>query len=114
MLRTELAERTSITNALQDLTSILYSKTSVNVFFVEILLKAFLRDKVEGGGIPIVTDPNNVMFGTMDGNIIDNNVSVKLGHERLGTKSIGNNYFAEASTSVVPKGPGLYDAMFGF
>lgn len=114
MLRTELSSRTSITNALQDFISVLYSKTSVNVFFVEILLKAFLRDGTPGGGIPVVKDPNNVVFGTMDGNIIDNSVSVKLGHERLGTKSIGNNYFAEAATSVVPKGPGLFDPLFGF
>ena len=114
MLRTELANRTSVTNALQDFTSILYSKTSVNVYFVEILLKAFLRDATDGGGIPIITDPNNVQFGSMDENIIDNNVSVKLGHERLGTKHIGGNYFADPKTSVVPKGPGLFDPLFGF
>lgn len=110
MLNTSIADYTSITNALNDLVRILYSKTTINVFFVEVLLKAFLRKADGDTGSPIIDDPSNVCFGGMRYNIERSSVAAKLGHERLGSK----DYFAEASTSVQAKDPCEFDRYFGF
>jgi hypothetical protein len=110
MLNSSIASYTSITNALSDLTRILHAKTNINVFFVEVLMKAFLRKHDQATGAPLIEDHNDVTFGGMKTNIERSSVAAKLGHERLG----GKDYFAEASTSVLEKDGCEFDKYFGF
>jgi hypothetical protein len=111
MLTTRIRTYTSLTNIMQDLTKVLYSKTSINIFFVEILLKSFIRSHNEDEcGPGIVTDPDNVKLAGMSVNIENSSVSGKLGHEHLGA----TKYLCDASTSTKEKGPGVFDKMFNF
>jgi hypothetical protein len=114
MLKNNIHNYTTITSALQDFAKILYSKTSINIFFVELLLKSFMRTSRDNPHIGAIENTDNVCFGNMKDNISDRSVSVKLGHERLGIKARSENYFAELDTHIVPKEPGLLDAFFGF
>lgn len=111
MLTTRIREYTSLTTIMQDLTAILYSKTAINIFFVEVLMKSFIRShNDEECGPAIVTDPDNVKLAGMSTNIESSSVSGKLGHEHLGT----TKYLCDASTSVREKGPGVFDRFFNF
>ena len=110
MMTTKIGDYTSLSNVLHDLTSLLYSKSRINVFFVEVLLKTFLRNPDNKTGIPVVTDVDSVLMGKMKENIKAGSVSMKLGHERLGE----SGYFGDVATSMEPKDKGLYKDFFGF
>ena len=109
MLKSKISEYTSISTALTDLSVILYSKTNINIFFVEVLLKSFLRAADGSPEYPVIEDPDNVTFGNTATNIELASISGKLGHEK-----IGNQYFANPATSVVEKHSCVYDKYFDY
>lgn len=109
LLSTKVSDFTSMANLLAATTSTIYAKTKINVFFIEVLLKTFIRNSDGTPGMGVVEDINDVTFGKMKDNIAGNSVTTKLGYERLGER----DYFGDPATSVVEKGPGLYDPLFG-
>jgi CheY-specific phosphatase CheX len=107
-LKAKISDHTSLTSILHDFTKIVYDKTTINIFFIEVLLKTFLRRKDGVSGLPVVDDVNNVVAGNMKDNIEAASVSIKLSHERVA------EYVSAASSYVRNKGVGTYDRSFGF
>ena len=106
-LNNNIAKYSSASLALQDFMNILYKRLSVNPFVLEMILKAFLITSPSNYDIPIVTDLNNVQFGTMRDVITKRSLSMKLSFERL------NDYFKDPITSLKPRTGGLFAKWFG-
>lgn len=104
----KITEYHSIPEALAGLRQIVYSRTSVPVFFLEVMLKVFLMESEDNPAIPVVKDPTNVIFGGLDTLCSDRFVSAKMVYER-----IAGSYFCDPATSLVPRGKSFYDPFFG-
>ena len=84
-LCSKICDYRSIGKVLQDFSALVYSKSDINIFYIELMLRAFL---VTRGGedhtIPIVEDPNApVEFDKMSSMISESALSTKLSFERL-------------------------------
>ena len=111
-LSSKIGDYRSIPKALEDFSSLVYTKTDVNIFYIEIILRSFL---VSQGGmdhsIPIITDPNQaVEFDKMGSMISESALSTKLAFERL------QELFTKARPTLKAKGSGygFPDPHFGF
>lgn len=107
-LNTDIKAYTDCAVALKAFSDIVYSKVSINLAHIEVLLKAYL---IEGNGsynVPIVTDPEHVTFAASAAIISNRTVGGKMGFERL------NDYHRSVSTYLVPKHNGIFDLMVGY
>ncbi len=82
-LSNSIKDYTSVNAALNDFSSIIHEKVSVNIMHMETLLKAYLVTSDSDYRIPRVVDPNNVKFQSL-GAILDNRFfGTKLAYERI-------------------------------
>jgi hypothetical protein len=100
MISTDICAYTSVGAALTDLSSIIYSKTGLNIFWLELIIKSLMEGVIDESG--------NVVFRKIRAGIINTSVATKLGHEHL------KKYLSMAETTVVPKGDSPLDLFFGF
>lgn len=107
----KMSNYTSIAHCLTDFINLLYSKTNINIFFVEMVLRAFMISPDAHGSsaykIPAIEDPMNVRFGNMSEIITNRDVSTKLGYERV------TEYLSNPTIYTKPRGRGYYDPFFG-
>jgi hypothetical protein len=104
----EVANFTTISDAVQAYANVLYKKARVNIFFIEIILRALMIKEPEYDfGVPIVKDPNDVSFGTLYKVISGRSVAVKFGFESM------NKYLMDPDTYTIKKESGIYDIFFG-
>ena len=100
MISNNMASYNSASSALIDLANIIYTKTNLNIFFIELVVKSLMSR-------PITCD-TDVDFSKLREGIIDSSVASKLAHEDI------RRYLQQASTCVVPKGDSPIDIFFGF
>lgn len=84
-LCSKICDYRSIGKCLQDFSTLVYSKSDINIFYIEMMLRAFL---ITVGGkdhtIPVITDPYApVEFDKMSSMISESALSTKLSFERL-------------------------------
>lgn len=106
-LNKQIGKYTSAALALQDFLTLLYSKTKINVFYPEMIIKSFLISSPVNYAAPTEVDVNKCYFGNMKDIISEGTLSMKLSYERLG------EYFVKPETSLRPKAAGLFDPLFG-
>lgn len=95
--------------ALEALSELVYSKCKINIVHLEVILKSALITSKTDPNIPVVTDPNNVMFGTIEHILSRRHVGNKLLYEGL------NRYIKDSpETYTVPKAPSVFDTLVGF
>lgn len=98
---------TSTTEVLRDLTDNVYQKLDTNIMYLEIILRAFMITSPQDMRIPIVTDPERVLFGNRDVIIAERSIaaqSVYQGHVR---------WLKMPRTFTVPKPAGPFDPLLG-
>lgn len=101
-----LIDYTSISVALTDLCNLLYTKADVNVFYLQVMLKAFLKSPNDFR-IPQITDPETVQFHTMERLIPARSSVMVLGYEKV------ENYLAQPASYLYEKGRSVFDPFFG-
>lgn len=106
--KNKVSTYTSIVSALTDLTNLLYTKTKINLFFVEMVLRAYMISNEYDFNIPVVTDINNVMFQGEERVLRYRSVSTKLSYEQVA------RYLKTTDAYYTYKQPGLYDKLYGF
>lgn len=95
-------------DALQAFSDIVYSKVSVNIAHIEIMLKAYEITSDADYSVPYVSDPNSVKFQNTLRILSFRNVGVELGFEGL------KRYIQNPSTYLVAKGRNPFDMMIGY
>lgn len=102
-LQDNICNHTTCSGALQEFSDIVHSKVSANIVHLETLLKSYLITSKTDYRIPLVTDPDNVMFQTT-GRVLDNrHVGTKLAFEKL------KSYMCSPSTYLLPHQPSPFD-----
>ena len=106
-----IKDYTNIATCLQDFSEIIYAKTDVDIFHIEVMLRGYLVDPTGKPGIPVVEDLDGpVMFDGMCNVISNAALSTKLSFQGLG------NYFSSAKPMLNAVGAvkGYNDALFHF
>ena len=111
-LCSKICDYRSIPECMKDFAHLVYNKADVNIFYIEMMLRAFLI--TQGGKdhkIPIITDPNQpVEFDRMSAMISESALSTKLSFERL------EELFDRPDATLYKRGSGygFNDPFFGF
>lgn len=102
-----VADYTSVSKLLEDFSNIVYSKSSVNFFYIEVVLRAFMIENSNNYTVPYMKDPDNVRFGNLDAVITESSISMKLSFERL------KDYLSNPNTYTRPRQVGFFGPFFG-
>jgi len=105
-LQSKLPKYTSATEGLTDFLNLVYRESTVPVSHVEVVLKAFTITSSEDKRIPVITDPNNMVFANTN-DTISRTASGKMSYEDL------NRYYARPDTYLAEPAVGLVDPLFG-
>jgi hypothetical protein len=105
---TDLEKYTSATKALADFSNLIFSKVDANIMYTEIMLKAALITSSIDYRIPIITDPDNVRFGTLPNIIPNRSIGGMMAYEQF------YNYITNPLTYLTPKMPGIFDPHLAF
>ena len=105
-LQTGIDKYTSYSTALADFTDIVYSKVGVNIIHIETMLKAYLVTSSLDYAVPVVSDPDHVLFQTNPRKIKNYSVSGELAFQCL------MQYLSYPGTFIIPRYPGVFDKFF--
>lgn len=108
MFTDELSEFTSLSEALTTVTDTIWEKTNPNLMHVEVMLKASLITSASNYDVPMVEDPNAVMFGKLGRIIPRRSIGTQIAFERF------MPYVTAPETFVLPKKPGPLDVFMNF
>lgn len=108
----KICDYRSVPKCLTDFSNLVYSKADISIFYIELMLRAFLVDRSGANfSVPIITDTDQpVEFDRMSSTISEASVSTKLSFERL------KELFEHAEPTLYSRGNGygLNDAHFNF
>ncbi len=100
MIKKDIRGYTTPAAALADLAGIIYHKTELNIFWLELIIKSLMDGVVDETG-------QCNMFAIKEG-ITNSSVSSKLGYQEI------NKYLQQPETTFKVKGPSPLDAFYGF
>lgn len=106
-LTKNISKYTSASLALEDFSNTVYSKVSVNIVHLEIILKAFLVTSKTDFTSPIVENCDDVMFSKLGDIIAKRTLGGELAFERL------KKYLSSPGTYVHPKENNPMDRLIG-
>lgn len=102
-LSSDIKNYTSCSKALCDFSNTIYSKVSTNIVHIETILKAFMITSPGDYRIPLVTNPDDVLFRTITA-IQDNRcIGTKLAYQNL------SHFLSSPATYLVPKQKNPFD-----
>lgn len=104
-LSSDIKEFTTCSSALEKFSSIIYSKVIANIVHLETLLKAYEIISQQDYRIPLVTDPNNVLFQTTASILNNRHIGTKLGYQGL------KQYICHPSTYLTLRQESPFDWM---
>ena len=103
----EIKNYTTLGEALRDLSDMVFREIGTNIFHVETVLKSYLITSETDYNIPIVTDPNNVMFGTLPTIMPRRSLGALFAFEKL-----GEYMEREPELYLLPHKAGVFDCFF--
>lgn len=106
-LSTNIINYTTVPSCLEAFANVIYSKSSINIFFLEMVLRSMLIENDGTYRVPVVEDYNNVTFSKLDDSITESTVCGKLSFERLGA------YLSSPMTPITERPAGLFAPYFG-
>lgn len=98
-----LRKSTSCSDALQRFSDLVHSKVELNLTHIEVLLKAYMITSRVDYRIPIVQDPDHVMFASYDDILTNRAIGTKLAFEKIYA------YLTDPTTYLLPKQSGVLD-----
>lgn len=105
--KTKIGSYRSLSYILRDFTDLLYNKTNINVYFIELVLKAFMITCKGNYRMPSGVKENEATFCNMSELLTGRDIATKLGFEDL------RKYFNTVTTYTRGKCVSLFDIFFG-
>ena len=102
----EIGKYTSIPQALERFAQEVYQEVNPNIFHLECVLKSYLITSETDYNVPLVTDVNNVKFGTLLGIIPRRSLGGMFAYEQLA------RHMADPATYIFPHRDGFFDPHF--
>lgn len=106
-LSTGIRNHTTVVGALNEFAITVYDKSSLDFFFLEMVLRAFNVCEHTNYKIPVIEDMNNTNFDGMAQTITNSTLSMKLSFERLG------DYLSTPAAVIIPRPAGMYAPFYG-
>jgi len=106
-LSTSVRNHTTVAGALNEFSATVYDKSSVDFFYLSMVLRSFNVCEETNYKVPVVTDMNNTRFDGMAQNIGNSTLTMKLSFERLG------DYLSDPTTVIIPRPIGMYAPFYG-
>jgi len=103
-----IKEYTSCSAALQEFSNRIHSKVEANITHLATLLKAYMVSSPSDFRIPLVTDPDNVMFRTTASILNSRSIGPKMGYQML------YQYVTDPATYLTPKQANVFDGFVGY
>ena len=104
----QIAQYTSASTALRDVTNITYTKAMPNIVHLEMMIRAnMIRDHVTYY-VPVVEDPQDVLFGTLSKTIPHRAEATQLANQDIAA------WLANPLTYIVPKYDSVYGLFMGY
>lgn len=103
----DIKNYTSLGDALRDFSEMVYQEVQTNIFHLETVLKSYLITNDVNYDIPIVTDPENVKFGTLLSIMPRRSLGGMFSYERL-----SEFMEKEPELYLLPHKHGLFDTFF--
>ncbi len=99
---------TTVAGALAYLTKHVYAQSDLVLFPMQVLIRSLLLDPSGAPGIPVITDIDNVMFGTLEEVTTRRSVTMKLITDKF------KAWVNSPETYIAERGPSVYDQLFGY
>jgi hypothetical protein len=105
-VKTDIRRHTSLQSVLEAFTGIVYKEIKTNIMHLSVVLKSYLVTNEHNYNIPVVEDPNNVMFDSLGSIIPRRSLGQQFAYQEL------LKYLSDPSTYVLPHPRGLLDTLF--
>ena len=106
-ISTDISGFTSVSRCISTFADIVYHKSELNLFYLEVILRALNITDPNNFDIPVITDPEHVCFGRLDTVISESTISMKLAHEHL------NKFLTNPRSALYPRKAGWFKEFFG-
>lgn len=103
----DIVNYTSVSKCLTAFADIVYHKSELNLFYLEVILRALNVSSKTDYRIPQITDPEHTFFMKLDVDVTESSLSMKLAQEQV------FKYFQNAKSLLYDKPVGLFGPFFG-
>ena len=111
-LKNDLSRYNDVSKAIHDFSNIIYEKTEVNIFLVELILRSLVITSPTDYSFPIRNTGDTVYFGKLT-KVIDNRaLTPKLAFEGLYSSKKNNKFFNNPSNYLRPNSIGIFADFF--
>lgn len=114
-LGTSISSYTSVSRCLSDFADIVFHKTDINLFYLEVILRDLNITAPDNYDIPVLADVENAFGGSIDHThfakldemVSSSTISMKLAHEKM------VDFLTNPTTFLHSRKPGLFKDFFG-
>ena len=114
-LGTSVSSYTSVSRCLSDFADIVFHKTEINLFYLEVILRDLNITAPDNYDIPVLADVENSFdgsiehthFAKLDEMVSSSTISMKLAHEKM------VDFLTNPTTFLHSRKPGLFKDFFG-
>lgn len=103
----DISDYTSVSTCLSDFADIVYHKSELNLFYLEVILRALNSTSHSDYRIPQLTDINHTCFMRLDEKVTESSISMKLAQEQV------YKYLQNPKSMLYKKPAGLFGPFFG-
>lgn len=108
LIAKDVERYTSANDFMRDLTKLIWSRVGTHITHISCLARSCMVTSKKDFHVPIVTDPDNVMFGTLGKIIPMRSIGALMAFERY------NLVTNKPVTYITPKREGIMDAFMGY
>ena len=103
----DVSDYTSVSRCLSDFADVVYHKSELNLFYLEVILRALNSTSATDYRIPQITDPEHTAFMRLDEKVTESSISMKLSQEQV------YKYLQNPRSMLYKKPAGLFGPFFG-
>ena len=103
----DISDYNSVSRCLSDFADIVYHKSELNLFYLEVILRALNCTSPTDYRIPQITDPEHTYFMRLDEKVTESSISMKLSQEQV------YKYLQNPRSMLFKKPAGLFGPFFG-
>lgn len=82
-IKTKISDYTSVGKCIHDFAQIVYRKSSLNLFYLEVILRVLNTVSKTDYHIPVIEDPDHTCFMRLDDKVTQASISLKLSQEQV-------------------------------
>lgn len=106
-ISSEVSNYTSVSRCLSDFADVVYHKSELNLFYLEVILRALNTTSEDNYDIPVLTDTEHTHFARLDDMVSESTISMKLAQEQLA------KYLSSPRASLIKRKAGWFKEFFG-